>query len=215
MPPRIGRLRCSWGLWQAACEESQAALKLVNRELNRLQQGSMYATDAVAATKRQEAAAERTTRQTALSFTRELVQKRERAAVAAAETAAAYAEAQAGWERSIVAWEGAQHGLEAAGSMALANREVAATRLVEAQHDMVSTPPLPHVSSHLAALLTPMRCCARQVQREAAVRAPTPAKKRIPRMRKTGIIRSTYPELGTRENTYEVRNHLLRNQLRS
>ena len=127
----------------------------------------MYATDAVAATKRQEAAAERTTRQTALSFTRELVQKRERAAVAAAETAAAYAEAQAEWERSIVAWEGAQHGLEAAGSMALANREVAATRLVEAQHDMVSTG-APRTSSHSDVSLMPMRCCGRQVQREAA-----------------------------------------------
>ena len=118
------------------CKEAQAALKVVNRELRRLQQASMYATDAVVVVARQEAVAERTTRQTALSFTREIVEKKEQAAIKAEETAIVYQELKAAHELTIPPFEKACDRLIEGTDKALANKETATLRLEEAKYEL-------------------------------------------------------------------------------
>jgi hypothetical protein len=129
----------------AETEEAQAACAAVNREMRRLQQAAMWAADAVAVAERHEAAAERTTRETAVRFTQELAEKQRAAAEAREASAAALEEARRrhaplpalagearaalGKARTVAARRSARSGeqLEAA-RRALAEKEVAARR---------------------------------------------------------------------------------------
>ena len=122
---------------QRISKEAQAALKLMNRELRRLQQASMYATDTVVVAKRQEAAAERTTRQTALSFTREIVEKKEQAKLRAEETALVYRECKEAYERTVAPWERACDRLAEGTTQAIAYKEIVTARLEEAKHELL------------------------------------------------------------------------------
>jgi tetratricopeptide (TPR) repeat protein len=122
----------------AICVESQAALKIINRELRRLQQAAMYASDAVVVVTRQEAVAERTTRQTALSFTREILDKKAKSVVAAEETRKEYLAIKAAHEASIPVFERAVEELAVCTGLAMSNKATADTRLVEAKHELAA-----------------------------------------------------------------------------